>query len=100
VSIKPTYEEEHYEFSKMYPEFLETSKKDDSSDATQTFHWASEVEKAHGQLCQKAIVAVKAGEVIPERDYYICQKCGYTAEDGAPDKCPVCGADKDVFSKV
>ncbi len=84
----------------MYPEFLETSKKDGSSDATQTFHWANEVEKVHGQLYQKAIEAVKAGEVIPERDYYICQKCGYTAEEGAPDKCPVCGADKDVFSKV
>jgi rubrerythrin len=99
-NLQSAYEGEHYEFSTMYPEFLETSKKDGASDATQTFHWANEVEKVHGQLYQRAIEGVKAREVIPERDYCVCQKCGYTAEDSAPDKCPVCGADKDVFSKV
>ena len=33
----------------------------------------------------------------PEKDYYICKKCGYTVGDSAPDKCPVCGAKKDEF---
>jgi len=27
---------------------------------------------------------------------YVCQVCGYSAEE-APEKCPICGADKDKF---
>lgn len=99
-NLQAAYEGEHFEFSKMYPEFLENSKKEGATEATQTFYWANEVEKVHGRLYQKAFDAIKAGKIVPERDYYICQKCGYTAEDGAPDTCPVCGANKALFSKV
>jgi len=40
---------------------------------------------------------VESGATVPEKDYYICKKCGYTVGDSAPDKCPVCGAKKDEF---
>ena len=29
---------------------------------------------------------------------YICSVCGYTAENQAPDVCPICGAVKDIFT--
>lgn len=99
-NLQEAYDGEHHEFSTMYPEFMEVSKKEGASDTTRTFYWANEVEKVHGQLYQKAFEAMKTGEAIPERDYYVCQRCGYTAEDEAPDKCPVCGATKDMFKKV
>jgi rubrerythrin len=35
-----------------------------------------------------------------ETDYYVCEICGYTAEGGAPDECPVCKAKKQAFSKI
>ena len=31
---------------------------------------------------------------------YVCSVCGYTVEGEAPEKCPVCGAVKEVFVKM
>jgi rubrerythrin len=40
--------------------------------------------------------------MIAERDteYYVCQVCGYIAEDEAPDRCPVCAAVIEKFKAV
>ncbi len=99
-NLKEAYNGEHHEFSVMYPEFLEKSKAEKVGGATKTFHWANEVEKVHGNLYQEALKAVEAGQSVPEKDYYICRKCGYTVGDEAPDKCPVCGAKKSEFFVV
>ncbi len=32
--------------------------------------------------------------------YQICTVCGYVADGGAPDNCPVCGADRSQFQDV
>ena len=34
-----------------------------------------------------------------EVDYYVCDVCGYTCENEAPDVCPVCGALAKAFFK-
>jgi len=99
-NLQEAYNGEHHEFTEMYPEFIETSKKEGNNDAFQTFHYANEVEKVHGALYQKAIDSIKSGQDIPQQDYYVCPRCGFTAEGAAPDKCPVCGAEKDLFNKV
>jgi len=96
-NLKEAYGGEHYEFTQMYPEFLGKAKAEKKTKAHNSFHWANEVEKVHGDLYQKAINAVEAGAEFPVVDYYICEKCGYTAEGVAPDKCPVCGAKKKQF---
>ena len=31
---------------------------------------------------------------------YVCSVCGYVSEDGAPDKCPQCGAPKEKFNPM
>lgn len=35
-----------------------------------------------------------------ERDYYVCDFCGYVAKDTPPDNCPICTAPKRRFKKV
>jgi rubrerythrin len=99
-NLKEAYGGEHYEFSTMYPEFLAKSKEEKAGGATRSFHWANEVEKVHGGLYEAAIKALEGGGTVPEKDYYICEKCGYTIADAAPDKCPVCGAKKESFFKA
>ena len=99
-NLKQAYEGEHYEFSSMYPAFLKDSKEEKAAAATKTFHWANEVEKVHGALYDQALKTLEAGGELPEKDYYICCRCGYTIADGAPDKCPVCGAKKEEFFKA
>jgi rubrerythrin len=99
-NLKEAFGGEHHEFSVMYPEFLEKSKAEKVGAATKSFHWANEVEKVHGALYEEAIKVVESGGNLPEKDYYICEKCGYTVGDAAPDKCPVCGAKKSEFFKA
>ena len=84
----------------MYPEFLEKAKEEKNGAARKTFHWANEVEKVHGALYQDALKALEGGSDLSVSEYYVCEKCGYTIADAAPDKCPVCGAKKEAFFKI
>lgn len=99
-NLKAAYGGEHYEFSKMYPEFLAAAKEEKQGKAVQSFHWANEVEKIHGDLYDNAVKIVESGGAFPEKNYYVCDKCGYTIADAPPDKCPVCGAKKESFFLV
>ena len=99
-NLQEAYNGEHHEFTEMYPEFIEKSKKEGANDAFRSFHYANEVEKVHGDLYQKAIDSMKAGNDIAQKDYHVCPTCGYTVADNVPDKCPVCGANKEMFNKA
>ncbi|MBD3193619.1 MAG: rubrerythrin family protein [Candidatus Lokiarchaeota archaeon] len=99
-NVKAAIEGEHYEFSKMYPEFLEDAKEEKHKDAIRTFNYANEVEKVHHELYNKALNAVKEENDLEEQDMHVCSVCGYTVEGDAPDKCPVCGAAKKAFNKI
>jgi rubrerythrin len=99
-NIKAAVEGEHYEFTSMYPEFLEDAKKEGNADAERTFNYANEVEKVHHKLYESALAVVESGKDLEENDIYICPVCGYTHEGDPPEKCPVCGAMKKVFKKI
>ena len=99
-NLKAAYEGEHHEFTSMYPEFIDIAKKENNQEALQSFYWANAVEKVHGELYQKALESLKAGKDIAAKAFYVCDRCGYTIEDGAPDICPVCGAKKELFSRI
>ena len=99
-NLKEAIEGEHYEFTKMYPEFLEDSKSDGNSGAQRTFHLANEVEKIHHKFYEVALKAVESGKDLDKTDIYVCPVCGYPAEGSAPDACPVCGTPKDKFMKI
>jgi rubrerythrin len=32
--------------------------------------------------------------------YYVCEVCGYVAEEEAPDRCPICNAPRKQFKQV
>jgi rubrerythrin len=88
---------ETHEFTKMYPQMIEDAKTEDNKGALRSFTYANEVEKVHAELYQKALDNLgKEAEV----EYYVCQVCGMTVENEAPDACPVCGAKKAAFKKV
>ena len=91
---------EVHEFKNMYPQMIADAKEEGQKAAEISFNHANEVEKVHGDLYQEAIKIMESGATVPEKDYYICEKCGYTIADAAPDKCPVCGAKKEAFFKA
>ncbi len=99
-NLKAAQAGEEYEFSDMYPKFMNEAKVDKNSLALKSFHYANEVEKIHAQLYRKAIAAVEKGEDLPENDIYVCPICGYTHIGKPTTKCPVCGALPENFMGI
>jgi rubrerythrin len=91
---------ETFEFTKMYPEFLEVSRQERNKQAEWSFNVANQVEEIHAGLFQKALNALKADEEVPKTDYYVCKVCGNTVENSVPDRCSICGAPQAQFLKV
>ena len=91
---------ETFEFTKMYPEYIEVAREERNKQAEWSFNVANRVEKIHAELFQKARKALKESVEIPNTDYFLCNVCGNTVENGAPEKCPVCGAPQRQFFKV
>lgn len=91
---------EHYEFTKMYPSFIEQAKAENNKAAEIGFTWANKVEKVHHNLYQKALQALEAGQKLKDEPYFVCQACGYTVVGEAPEQCPICGAPRNRFKRV
>jgi rubrerythrin len=88
---------ETHEFTSMYPAMIEEAKEEGNRGAVETFYNANEVEQIHARLYQNALDNLgNNGKVT----YYVCQYCGNTVENEAPEKCPICGRPKSMFKKM
>ena len=99
-NLKAAIRGENYEFTKMYPGFIEQARSANNKRAEITFEYANKVEKIHHNLYQKALEALEAGQELKAEPYFICQVCGNTVAGEAPEKCPVCGAPRSKFQRV
>jgi rubrerythrin len=88
---------ETHEYTKMYPKFVKQAEEEGDTKAKMAFNWAMKVEEGHANLYKKLVESLDSGE---GPDYYVCQTCGWTIEDEAPDKCPVCGRPKEQFKRI
>jgi len=91
---------EHYEFTKMYPGFLESANSEKASPAAWSFNIANKVEEIHHALYRKALAAAEKGEDLPAAQIWVCEVCGNTVEGKPPDKCPICGAPREKFKEI
>ena len=91
---------ESYEFTEMYPSFIEQAESEDNKRARVSFGYANEVEKIHHGLYQKALGALEAGQQLKDEPFFVCQVCGNTVAGEALEKCPVCGAPRSKFKQV
>jgi len=96
-NLQEAIEGESYEFQTMYPGMIEDAKAEGLKGALRSFEFANAVEKIHAGLYQKALENLGKN---PDVTYYVCQVCGYTAENEPPDECPVCKAKKQSFKKA
>ena len=97
-NLEEAIEGETHEYTKMYPQMiLEAEKEGGKEKAIQSFDLANKVESIHASLYQKALDNMDNNESV---DYYVCQVCGNTVENEAPDKCHVCGAPSSMFTKI
>lgn len=98
-NLKAAAEGEHYEFSEMYPEFIETAKQEGDNKALQSFEYANAAEKVHGGIFNDLKEAVAKGSDSEDKDVYLCPVCGWVGFDPVPDKCPICNTAKKAFQQ-
>lgn len=90
---------ELHEVEQMYPVYLNAAEFQQEKGAVRSFHYALEAEKIHVDLFKQAQEAAKEGKDMELESVYICPICGHTVLNGAPDKCPVCGAKNEMYKK-
>lgn len=88
---------ELHEIEQMYPVYLETARFQNEKGAERAFHYALEAEKIHAKLFQDAQAIAKQGKDMDIGTIYVCPICGHTIAEHLPEKCPVCGAKKEVY---
>ncbi|MFC1589866.1 rubrerythrin family protein [Candidatus Omnitrophota bacterium] len=99
-NVKAAVEGEGHEFNVMYPEFIETAKKEGNQAALRSFQFAIAVEKIHHDLYSKAAEALSGGNDMAAAKIFVCPVCGNTVLDQAPDKCPICGVPGSKFDEI
>ncbi|MBF0409307.1 MAG: rubrerythrin family protein [Candidatus Riflebacteria bacterium] len=97
MNLQTALDGENFEIDEMYPVYHEAAKFQQEKDAVRTTKYAMEAEKIHANMYAKALELVKSGKDYPAAKVHICEICGHTVENEAPDKCPVCNAKKDFF---
>jgi len=91
---------EHYEFTRMYPIFIDQAEQEQNQRAQRTFEYANEVEQVHHRHFEAVLKALKDGRQLKDEPYFVCQVCGNTVAGEPPEKCPICGAPAKAFKRV
>ena len=91
---------EHSEFTGMYPTFIDDAERERNGMGLRTFQYANEVEKVHYKYFEETLAAVKDGQQVADKTYFVCQVCGNTVTGEPPEKCPICGAPRTRFKQV
>jgi len=99
-NLKAAIGGEHYEFTKMYPDFMKQADAEGNKKANDTFYLANKVEQIHHRLYQTALTTLEKGQDMAEKPIYVCQYCGNTVEGEPPDRCPICGMPKKMFKRI
>ena len=87
-----------YEYTKMYPELLKIVNKDNKKEMSNELNRIIQVEKSNNALFTKAMNDLENNRAIIDK-YYLCENCGYVETNSSPDKCPICGRDKNTFKE-
>lgn len=90
---------ETYEFTKMYPEFLENAKKEKNLDAMKAFNFSLEVEKVHAKFYTEALNNLDNWKKVTE-DFFVCPVCGFTERGKSGQPCPICATPEDMFTDI
>lgn len=97
-NLKSAIEGEVYEFTQMYPPFIEAAKEEGNKAALRSFEYANQVEDTHAKLFQKVLDNLST--TTENYPFYVCQICGHTTERSFPETCPVCGAKSNMANMI
>lgn len=99
-ALTKAIEGEHYEWTKMYPEFQKIAKQEGEEDAAIFFKEVAEVEAQHEARYKKLLENLKNNRVFKKEKVvkWKCRNCGYIyVGREAPEECPNCRYAKNYF---
>ena len=100
-NLKNDIENEAYEASNSYPEFIKTAEKANNKMAVVSLTYAMKTEKMHNMYCKIALEHLQKGtESTLPSIFYLCPTCGNTFENNAPDRCNFSLTKADKFIKI
>ena len=92
-NLKAAIAGEHFEYSKMYPEFAEIAQQEGFEEIAKVFTSIAVAEKRHEER-YNALAKNIADGLVFKRDKavsWVCRNCGYVREgQEAPQTCPAC----------
>lgn len=92
-NLKHAAEGEHFEHTKLYPEFEKVAKEEGYEEIATVFKEIGEVEEAHEKRYIKLLKNIEDGSVFKKGKevFWKCRNCGYIHFGAsAPEKCPAC----------
>jgi rubrerythrin len=98
-NLEKAIDGEKYEYSIMYPEFIETAKEEQQDKALKSFEFANEAEKVHGRTFSAMKAEVAEGKDLADQEVSLCPVCGWVGLGEAPERCPICNAAAKMFKK-
>lgn len=90
---------ESYENTTMYPAFIKKAEEEKAEAALYPFKGAMAAEEGHARFYSEALKDLEATKQLGV-EYLVCLTCGYTTDDAAIQKCPVCEAPREKFETV
>ena len=94
---------EHYESSKMYPEFAKIAKKEGFTDIARLFELVAEIENRHHERFIALANSLKKGKVFKSdnNEKWICTNCGNVVTGkSAPILCPFCKHQQAYYKRL
>jgi rubrerythrin len=92
-NLKDSAAGEHYEQTKMYPEFAKTAREEGFDKLAEVFEAIAIAEKQHEKRYVDLAANIEAGKVFKrdQKATWRCRNCGYLHEGNeAPEMCPAC----------
>ena len=99
-NLKAAIAGEHYENSKMYPQFAQVAQQEGLTKIAARLRSNAQAEKHHEERYKKLLKVVKANKVFKKskKVWWTCRECGYVHFDKqAPNKCPACNHPKAFY---
>jgi rubrerythrin len=103
-NIKTAIAAENYENSTMYPEFVQTARKEGHEDLAELFEHVQKIEKSHEDKLKTLMEMLQNKDVTPDKNgeyRWKCSVCGCIIEQKEkPTSCPLCAEPEVFFYKI
>lgn len=95
-NLQTAIDGETYEFTTMYPTFIQDAEKEKVQGAIVSYNYAQDAEKGHARIYAEELAKIATPDALV-KVYYLCPKCGNTYAGTASELCELCQTPSSAF---